>query len=193
MILTKDEKICRKAASLQKALSCLLPDRVQVRPVASLGGQGSCCADHQCFTTKWRRGAVQQCCMHIAAAGRSLHDKVRCHVAACVLHADPAASFFPECRIRVCKRDARGRFAAGPTHRCDLLVVLGGGSVIVFEVDDSSHSRGDAQRRDVVKDDWLDSRGVKCVRIPVKQCATKSGRCTQMQRVYKSVIDANAI
>ena len=43
---------------------------------------------------------------------------------------------------------------------------------MVFEGDGSSHSRGDAQRRDVVKDDWLDSRGVKCVRMHA--CRTQS-------------------
>ena len=189
-ILTREDKALRKASSLQKVLKRLLPSRVKVRPLPSLGGQLGCCVGHMCFTTKWRHGAVQPCCMH-APSAESFHECIRRRVGEHVLHVDPAASLFPEVKIRVCKRDARGRFAAGPTHSCDLLVVLRSGSVIVFEVDGTSHGRVEAQRRDALKDMWLRSRGVKCVRVGMMQCATHGGLCAEMQRVCNAIRDSN--
>lgn len=187
-MVTGQEKTRRLELWLQRRVRCLLPDRVKVKALKGPGGQSECFRGHMCFTAKWRPRCVEQCCLH-AVAACTAHDRIRCEVGAAVLHADADACLFPEFRIRVDKRDSQGRFASGPTHSIDLLVVLGNGALLAFEIDGASHDRVETQARDCVKFCFLQSRDVLCHRVDVRKCDMPSTLSTELQLVYDTVTE----
>lgn len=170
-MLTPAMKAERQVEWLSSCLYGLVPKRVQVRPFLGPHNKVGCSRGVCCFDTKWKHGAPRPCPLHGADRVDTVHDHMRRRFVQCLHEIDARSCFLPEYRIQVGKRDSHGRFASGHSHSVDLVVVLGGGTVIAFEFDGKSHGRIEEVDRDVSKWIRLCSRGVKLVRVNVIQCA----------------------
>eukprot|EP00892_Ulva_mutabilis_P000475 jgi/Ulvmu1/10428/UM062_0024.1 len=185
LVLTKAIKAGRQASRLSALLRGLVPLKVHITPMLGPDGRVGCPGGVICFEARWRSPFLtpRLCPLHAGDCGISLHTQVCQAAMAVLIGMDKGACMLPEFRIRIEKRDAQGRFASGPTHSIDLLVVFSSGQVVAFEFDGASHDNRKEQDRDYEKECMLQLVDVPCCRVRMVQCSSKQ-RCSALQQVH---------
>lgn len=176
-----------QAERLKQVLSGrVVPKRVGVVPALSADG----CVDGKvCYLGKWKpgRGQPRGCPLHGPGCKNTQHDEICRCVAEIVYAICPDACMLPEFPIGFMRRSASGTYAPGPSHRVDLLVVLGNMTIIAVEVDGSSHHGRVACVRDIHKDALLARCNIISHRISMRDLCSSANRLQVYSRLRELI------
>jgi len=128
--------------------------------------------DCLCCIKRCRRNINRTCSYHGATRKDRAHDELGRRVIGAVLLIDPSATMLPEFSFHIRVRTEKGTYVCR-RYTLDLLVVLGTGQLIAFEIDGSSHDTVSQRRRDEIKGKWLEKHHIKICRLDIRATRRK--------------------